>query len=198
MRLSPSLEGAVLRRTLCLAAALLGAPLACRDAPDTSPVVIPRATERAPESALKFGLPYHPRDFALVWLATDSILVAHSESYAAVDVSSDTCEGTGVYLVPASGIGKARALRTGESICGALSAFNRPTTDARGASVMFSVFTPAQKHGCSEYVSPTARWTRSVSSAATTCRSRCSHLTDKRLRFPATAVQTTRQTGRSM
>jgi hypothetical protein len=135
----------MLRRAFCLAVSIAGATSSCRAGHDSNVVVIPQATALAPEGARQFDLPYHPRDDALEWLATDSILVAHAESYAAIDVSAMTCEGTGVYLVPASGIGKARALRTGKSICGTLGGDGLLASDARGEFVMYSVRMPASR-----------------------------------------------------
>jgi Tol biopolymer transport system component len=87
---------------------------------------------------------YRPTDVALVWLGNDSILVAHVESYAMADVGGSSCFGSGIYLVPATGVGMARAVRTGAPVCDGLHGEGM-AADSAGRFVVYSVSTPPNK-----------------------------------------------------
>jgi hypothetical protein len=133
-------QRALLARMLTVAALLyIGA--SCREAAPAQAVIIPKATQVSDSDARYHGgLPYRPVDEAIAWLANDSIIVAHVESYAAYDVGSRTCAGTGIYLIPASGSGAARAIRAGKPICDAES-MSQVDVDRSGQFATYSVRT---------------------------------------------------------
>lgn len=95
--------------------------LACREAPSTAIVVLPRATSLTPDEARRIaGVGYSPTDLALGWRGEDSLVVGHIESYAYADIRTSTCAGTGVFEVPFRNGGAARTVRAGAPVCDAL------------------------------------------------------------------------------
>jgi hypothetical protein len=106
--------------------ALLSA-VACRDAPSTSIVVVPRATNlSAEETRQTQGFDYSPTDLALGWRGSDSLIIAHIEAYASHDVRTSTCTGSGIFAIPFTDGGAARAMRLGAPVCEALRGSSEP------------------------------------------------------------------------
>jgi TolB protein len=105
---------------LLTVAALICFGASCRETAPAESVIIPKATHVSERDARSLGgLPYRPVDEAIAWLANESIIVAHIESYAAFDMVGRSCAGTGIYQLPVSGAGTARAIRVGKPICDA-------------------------------------------------------------------------------
>jgi hypothetical protein len=130
----------VARFTTCMLALSAG----CSEPTPESVVVVPRAASHAgdADNAIR-GLAYAPTDMAVGWRGTDSIVIAHVESYASGDATATGCAGTGLYVAPFIGGGGTRPIATGEPICRALRSGNfglALSPDLR--SVIYSVAVP--------------------------------------------------------
>ena len=87
------------------------------------------------------GMNYDPADAPLVWKLNGDLLVAHSERYSRYDVVSETCAGSGFFVVPASG-GQARAIAVGAPACRAALTNDGVAADPSGTSVVYSTWVP--------------------------------------------------------
>lgn len=83
---------------------------------------------------------YTPVDIALAWTNADTIIVAHSESYNYADVYSETCAGSGIFMVSATG-GLVRPVAVGSAVCDGLFLDEGIAIDPSGNWLVYSART---------------------------------------------------------
>lgn len=104
-------------------------------------VTMPRFNGVVPAKERRFieEMNYAPSDAPLRWLPNGDLLVWHIEQFNSADVYASTCEGSGVFVVPASGNGAAHALAVGTQLCEPGRSFEGATVDPMGRRLLFSV-----------------------------------------------------------
>jgi hypothetical protein len=102
--------------------------------------IIPTHTEQLDDTASRAvrGMRYDPVDHPLRWLSDSALIVSHVEHYSYADVGRTTCDGSGIFLVSATGRGSVKTVATNRAVCDAIMG-NGVTVDPSGHWIVYSV-----------------------------------------------------------